>query len=128
MLFAIKLGSTHTWLGMELHMDAHIGAAMTLEKVSKQREEAQDIVDKVKIRPNKNRSNSFEKPREKRTSEEDSISKEDTMLKVLESMSWKIEDLEKTSKENYTTGSMPNIRGQDFRTPSSSTLVDQPQK
>ena len=35
MLFAIKLGSTHTWLGMELHMDAHIRAAMMLEKVSK---------------------------------------------------------------------------------------------
>ena len=36
MLFAIKLGSTHTWLGMELHMDAHIGTTMTLEKVSRQ--------------------------------------------------------------------------------------------
>ena len=36
MLFAIKLGSTHTWLGMELHMDTHIGTAMTLEKVSRQ--------------------------------------------------------------------------------------------
>ena len=127
-LFAIKLGSTHTWLGMELHMDAHIGAAMTLERVSKQREEARDIVDKAKIRPNKNRSHSFEKPSEKMTAEEDSSSKEDTMLKVLESMSRKIEDLEKTTKENYTTSSMPNIRGQDFRTPSTSTLVDQPQK
>ena len=50
------------------------------------------------------------------------------MLKVLESMSRKIEDLEKTTKENYTTSSMPNIRGQDFRTPSTSTFVDQPQK
>ena len=127
-LFAIKLGSTHTWLGMELHMDAHIGAAMTLEKVSKQCEEARDIVDKAKIRPNKNRSHSFEKPSEKKTVEEDSSNKEDTMLKVLESMSRKIEDLEKTTKENYTTSSMPNIRGQDFPTPSTSTLVDQPQK
>ena len=36
MLFAIKLGNTHTWLGMELHMDAHIGTAMTLKKVSRQ--------------------------------------------------------------------------------------------
>ena len=62
------------------------------------------------------------------TSDEDSSSKEDTMLRVLESMSQKIEDLEKTTKENYTTSSMPNIRGQDFRTPSTSTLVDQPQK
>ena len=35
-LFAIKLGNTHTWLGMELHMDAHIGTAMTLKKVSRQ--------------------------------------------------------------------------------------------
>ena len=40
MLFAIKLGSTHTWLGMELHMDTHIETAMTLEKVSRQYEEA----------------------------------------------------------------------------------------
>ena len=39
-LFAIKLGNTHTWLGMELHMDAHIGTAMTLKKVSMQHEEA----------------------------------------------------------------------------------------
>ena len=110
-LFAIKLGSTHTWLGMELHMDAHIGAAMMLEKVSKQREEARDIVDKAKMQPNKNGSHSFEKPSEKKTAEEDSSNKEDTMLKVLESMSRKIEDLEKTTKENYTTSSMPNIRG-----------------
>ena len=48
-LFAIKLGNTHTWLGMELHMDAHIGTAMTLEKVSKQCEEARDIVDNARI-------------------------------------------------------------------------------
>ena len=85
-LFAIKLGSTHTWLGMELHMDAHIGAVMTLEKVSKQREEARDIVDKAKMPPNKDGSHSFEKPSEKKTAEEDSSNKEDTMLKVLESM------------------------------------------
>ena len=39
-LFAIKLGNIHTWLGMELHMDAHIGTTMTLKKVSKQCEEA----------------------------------------------------------------------------------------
>ena len=113
---------------MELHMDAHIGAVMTLEKVSKQCEEARDIVDKAKTRPDKNRSNSFEKQKEKKTSEEDSTSKEDTMLKVLESMSQKIEDLEKTTKENHTATSMPNIRGQDFLTPSTSTLMDQPQK
>ena len=50
------------------------------------------------------------------------------MLKVLESMSRKIEDLEKTTKENHTVTSMPNIRGQDFRTPSTNTLIDQPQR
>ena len=127
-LFAIKLGSTHTWLGMELHMDAHIGAAMTLKKVSKQREEARDIVDKAKMQPSKDGSHSFEKPSEKKTAEEYFSNKEDTMLKVLESMSRKIEDLEKKTKENYTTSSMPNIRGQDFCTPSTSTLVEQPQK
>ena len=127
-LFAIKLGSTHTWLGMELHMDAHIGAAMTLEKVSKQCEEARDIVDKAKIRPDKTRSNSFEKQKEKKTSEEGFTSKEDTMLKVLESMLQKIEDLEKIAKENHTATSMPNIRGQDFRMPSTSTLIDQTQR
>ena len=127
-LFAIKLGNTHTWLGMELHMDAHIGTAMTLEKVSKQCEEARDIVDNTRIRPDKNISNSFGKQKVKKTSEEDSTSKEDTMLKVLESMSWKIEDLEKTTKENHTVTSMPNIRGQDFHTPSTNTLIHQPQR
>ena len=120
-LFAIKLGNTHTWLGMELHMDAHIRTAMTLEKVSKQCEEAQDIVDK-------NTTSSSEKQKVKKTSEEDSTNKEDAMLKVLESMSQKIEDLEKTAKENHTATSIPNIRGQDFRTPSTSTLIYQPQR
>ena len=127
-LFAIKLGNTHTWLGMELQMDAHIGTAMTLKKVSKQREEAQDIVDNAKVMPDKNIISSLEKQKVKKTSEEDSTGKEDTMLKVLESMSQKIEDLEKTAKENHTATSIPNIRGQDFWTPSTSTLIDQPQR
>ena len=60
-LFAIKLGSTHTWLGMELPMDAHIGTAMTLKKVSRQCEEAQSIVENVKILPSKDTTSSSEK-------------------------------------------------------------------
>ena len=93
-LFAIKLGSTHTWLGMELHMDAHIGTAMALEKVSRQCEEARNIVDNARVMPSKNTTSSSEKPEEKKTSEEgcyekkeESADKENTMLKVLESMS-----------------------------------------
>ena len=39
-----------------------------------------------------------------------------------------IEDLEKTAKENRTATSIPNIRGKDFQTPSSNTLIDQPQR
>ena len=31
-LFAIKLGNTHTWLGMELHMDAHIGTSNDIKE------------------------------------------------------------------------------------------------
>ena len=49
MLFAIKLGNKHMWLGMELHMDAHIGTATTLKKVSIQCEEAQTIVNSTKM-------------------------------------------------------------------------------
>ena len=40
--------------------------------------------------------------------------KEDAMLKVLESMSKKIEELDRTAKENLMSTSVPNIRGQDF--------------
>ena len=109
-------------------MDANIGTAMTLEKVSKQREEARDIVDNVRVMPDKNTTSSLEKQKVKKISEEDSTDKEDAMLKVLESMSQKIEDLEKTAKENHTATSIPNIKGQDFRTPSTSTLIDQPQR
>ena len=52
---------------------------------------------------------------------------EDAMLKVLESMSKKIEELDKTAKENLTSTSIPNIRGHDYQTQSSGTLTDQPQ-
>ena len=45
---------------------------------------------------------------------EGSANKENAMLKVLESMLWKIEDLDKTAKENRTSTSIPNIKGQDF--------------
>ena len=103
-------------------MDAHIGTTLTLEKVSKQHEEARDIVNNTRGVPDKNIQ------KIKKTLEEDSTNKEDTMLKVLESMSWKTEDLEKTAKENHITTSIPNIRGQDFQTPSTSTLIDQPQR
>ena len=82
MLFAIKLGSTHTWLGMELHMDTHIGTAMTLEKVSRQCKEAQNILDNARVIPNKNTTSSSEKQKVKKTSEEESADKENMMLKV----------------------------------------------
>ena len=133
-LFAIKLGNKHTWLGMELHMDAHIGTAMMLKKVSRQYEEAWNIVDNAKMMPNKNMTSSSGKTEVEKISEEgchekkeDIADKEDAMLKVLEPMSRKIEDLDRTAKENRTSTSIPNIRGQDFQTPSSGTLTDQPQ-
>ena len=102
-LFAIKLGNTHTWLGMELHMDAHIGTAMTLKKVSKQCEEAQHIVDNAKIMSSKDLTSTTDKTETKDEDEgcnekrKDSADKEDAMLRVLESMSRKIEDLDKMS-------------------------------
>ena len=106
MLFAIKLGNTHTWLGMELHMDAHIGTVMILKKVSRQNKEAQNIVDNAKIMPSKDMTSSTEKTETEKISEEGcyekregSADKEIAMLKVLELMSWKIEDLDKTAKE-----------------------------
>ena len=58
---------------------------------------------------------------------EDPADKENAMLKVLELMSRKIEDLDRTAKESHAATSIPNIRGQDFQTPSSGTLIDQPQ-
>ena len=134
MLFAIKLGNTHTWLGMELHMDAHIGTAMTLKKVSRQCEEARNIVDNAKIMPSKDMTSLTEKTKTEKILEEGcyekrqgSADKENTMLKVLELMSQKIEDLDKTAKENRTSTSIPNIRGQYLWTPSTGTLIDQPQ-
>ena len=133
-LFAIKLGNKHTWLGMELHMNTHIGTAMTLKKVSRQHKEAQNIVDDTKIRPSKNMTSASGKTEMEKITEEgchgkreDTVDKEDAMLKVLESMLQKIEDLDRTAKENHTSTSIPNIRGQDFQTPSLGTLIDQPQ-
>ena len=69
-LFAIKLGSTHTQLGMEIHMNAHIETAMMLEKVSRQCEEARNIVDNARVMPSKNTTSSSEEPEVKKTSEE----------------------------------------------------------
>ena len=63
-------------------MDIHIATAMTLEKVSKQCEEARDIVDNARVMPDKNTTSSSEKQKVKKTSEEDSTDKEDAMLKV----------------------------------------------
>ena len=40
--------------------------------------------------------------------------KENAMLRVLESMSKKIEELDQTAKESLTSTSVPNIRGQEF--------------
>ena len=57
----------------------------------------------------------------------DSADKEDAMLRVLEMMSRKIEDLDKSAKENHMSTSIPHIGGQDFQTPSTGTLMDQPQ-
>ena len=126
MLFAIKLGNKHTWLGMELHMDAHIGTATTLKKVSIQREEAQTIVNNTKIMSSTNvptMTTSSRKIETEKISEEgcrekakaeNVTEKGNAMLKVLESMSKKIEELDKTAKENLTSTSIPNIRGQDF--------------
>ena len=97
-LFAIKLGNTHTWLGMELHMDGHIGTAMMLKKVSRQCKEARNIVDNMKIMPSKNMTSTSEKIEMEKSSEggcyekrEDPADKENAMLKVLESMSRRIE-------------------------------------
>ena len=135
---AIKLGNKHTWLGMELHMDAHIGTATTLKRVSMQYEEAQNIVNNTKMMPSKNVPNmmtSSGKIEMEKISEEgchqkneNIAEKEDAMLKVLESMLRKIEELDRTAKENLTSTSVPNIRGQDFQIPSSGTLTDQPQQ
>ena len=138
-LFAIKLGNKHTWLGMELHIDAHIGTTTTLKKVSIQCEEAQTIVNNTKMMSSTNvstmttssRKMEMEKISEEgcheKTKAENVAEKEDAMLKVLESMSKKIEELDKTAKENLMSTSIPNIRGQEFQTPSSGTLIDQPQ-
>ena len=134
MLFVIKLGNKHTWLGMELHMDAHIGTATTLKKVSIQHEEAWNIVNNTKMMPGENVMTSSEKTDMAKISEkgchkknENIAEKEDAMLKVLESMLRKIEELDRTAKGKLMSTSVPDIRGQDFRTPSSGTLTDQPQ-
>ena len=82
--------------------------------------------------PNKDMIGSTEKTEMKKILEEgcyekreDSADKENAMLNALELMSRKIEDLDKTAKENHTSTSIPNIRGQDFQTPSTGTLIDQ---
>ena len=54
--------------------------------------------------------------------------KEDAMLRVLESMSKKIEELDRTAKESLASTSVPNIRGQEFRTLSMGMLTEQPHR
>ena len=112
MLFAIKLGNKHTWLGMELHMDAHIGTATTLKRVSMQHEEACTIVNNTKMMSGRDvptmMTSSGKTEMEKIPEEgchekvkaETVAEKEDAVLKVLESMSKKIEELDRTAKEN----------------------------
>ena len=104
MVFVIKLGNKHTWLGMELHMDAHIGTATTLKRVSMQCLEARNIVNNTKIMPSRNvptmTTSSGKMEMEKISEEgyhekvkaETVAEKEDTMLKVVESMLRKIEE------------------------------------
>ena len=125
---------------MELHMDAHIGTATTLKRVSIQCEEAQTIVNNTKMMSSTNVSTMTTSSRQmevekiseegccKKVRAETVVEKEDAMLKVLESMSKKIEELDRMAKENFMSTSIPNIRGQDFQTPSSGTLTDQPQQ
>ena len=98
-LFAIKLGNKHMWLGMELHMDAHIGTAATLKRVSLQCEEACTKVDTTKMTSGRDvptRMTSSEKIEIEKTpgegfhekmKTETTEGKEDAMLRVLESMS-----------------------------------------
>ena len=73
---------------------------MTLKKVSRQCEEAQNIVDNAKMMPSKNMTSSSGKTEMEKISEEgchekkeDIADKKDAMLKVLESMLQKIEEL-----------------------------------
>ena len=105
-LFAIKLGNKHMWLGMELHKDAHIGTTTTLKTVSIQHEEACTIVNNTKMmsgrdvptmmtssgksKIEKTPGEGFHDKAKTGTAEE----KEDAMLRVLESMSRKIEELD----------------------------------
>ena len=39
-IFAVELGSVHKWLGIDLHVDVHIGTKDTLRKVSQECEKA----------------------------------------------------------------------------------------
>ena len=105
-VFAIKLGNRHMWLGMELHMDAHIGITTTLKRVSKQCEEAYTIISntgKMSSRDFLTMTTSSGKVRIENTPEEGLRGeaktgiieeKEDVMLRVLESMSKNIEELD----------------------------------
>ena len=61
-LFTIKLGSTHTWLGMELHMDPHIGTSNDIgRKLVRQCEEARHIIDNAKIMSSKDLTSTTDK-------------------------------------------------------------------
>ena len=105
-LFAIKLGNKHTWLGMELHMDAHIGTVTTLKRISMQCEEAHTIVSNTKMMSGRDvptmmtssgKTEMGRIPEEgchEKVKAETVAEKEDAMIRVLESMSKKIEDLD----------------------------------
>lgn len=48
-VFAIELGSEHKWLGIDLHVDVHIGTKDTLRKVSQEHEKAHGVVNVEKV-------------------------------------------------------------------------------
>lgn len=118
-------------------MDAHIGTTTTLKKVSWECEEACTIIRNEGMKSSKDtlpvtssRMSEAEKTSEKNLHKEveNTGEKDDAMLKVLESMSKKIEELDRAAKGSITSTLVPNITRQEFRTPSSGTLMEQPHR
>ena len=132
-LFATGMGRQVKWLGMDLDVDAHIGAPETLGKVSRQREEAQRVLAEAAAAaaapPEPVPSVPTPKPPVEKVvdevSERESYiqEKEDAMLKVLESMSKRIEQLDQAAKSASSSTIAAGKLEDDIKTSSARSLA-----
>ena len=129
-LFATGMGRKLQWQHLKLFVDCYIAAIEILDRISREREEARRIIDDqhkvpIQVTPPANVKPPTPEAKVDETQEKEAFmhEKEDAMLKVLESMSKKIEKLESLSKANSVSTSGSEVSGRGIKTPSLGSLM-----